>query len=115
MNVAGFNELSPFYDDRACPMGFSRSGHFTLQQAQIIERYGRQLIALEQGETQPETPEQSHFVEVCQGKMQPETLLEKSWAQYYKLRFNTCAVNPFGKVCANADEDDLAPSSDDDL
>ncbi|CAA0116953.1 Uncharacterised protein [BD1-7 clade bacterium] len=115
MKIAGFDQGTPFYDNKTCPMGFSRSGHFTLQQATLIERYGNQLLALEDGKETPLTPEQAQFVDVCAGKKPPSTLLEKAWARYYTLRFDTCAVNPFGKAKVTIDEDDIDTSDDDDL
>lgn len=106
MNVPGFEQISPYYDDIVCPMGFSRSGNFTIKQAGILEQYGRHLLALEKGEMQPENNEQQQFLAVCEGKIPPTTLLEKTWAIYYKLRFNTSAIDPFGKAGLHAETDD---------
>ena len=87
-----------FYDDANFPRGFSRSGNFTLLEAEILENYGNILQALHKKTAQPSNELQTQFVKTSQGEQEPSNSFEKAWLKYLKLttsaaRFHTV----FGK------------------
>lgn len=55
---------------------------FSKEEIGILERYGREFERLANGKRLPETEEQQRFVEVAQGRSQPETIYERTWAKY---------------------------------
>ena len=55
---------------------------FDPEEIEILERYGRWMMALMLGEIRPETDAQSRFVKVCEGKSKPETEFERAWMKY---------------------------------
>lgn len=82
MNQPSFASDKKFFDTRNYPQGFQRSGDFTRIQAQLLEMKGAAFKALHEGTRAPATPEEEHFVLVCQGKETASTDTEKVWAQY---------------------------------
>lgn len=77
-----FKATRKFYDDRNYPRGISRSGDFTIAEVQIIENYGVTLRALAMGTQTPINDVEQHFVEVCQGKCEAQTAIERAWLKY---------------------------------
>ena len=55
---------------------------FSEEEIAILERYGRGLERLANGERLPETEDQQRFVEVAQGRRQPESIYERTWEKY---------------------------------
>ena len=87
-----------FFDDAQFPRGFSRSGNFTLLEAQILENNGAVLKALYSNTIEPSNDLQAHFIQVMQGQAEANNIAEKAWLKYLKLttspaRFHTV----FGK------------------
>ncbi len=80
-----FRKLHPFYDDINYPKGFSKCGDFTIAEAQTLEDFGRILSDLSSGKTQPKTKDEVHFTQVCLGKAEATTYIEKLWAKYQEL------------------------------
>ncbi|PHI36705.1 hypothetical protein CBQ28_12085 [Pseudoalteromonas sp. GCY] len=77
-----------FYDDANFPRGFGRSGHFTLQEAEILERCGATLRSLYSKAEEPQNSFQSQFVQVMEGLIPPTNAVEKAWTKY--LKHTTC-------------------------
>ncbi|ATD07741.1 DUF413 domain-containing protein [Pseudoalteromonas piscicida] len=77
-----------FYDDANFPRGFGRSGHFTLQKAEILERCGATLRSLYSKAEEPQNSFQSQFVQVMEGLIPPTNAVEKAWTKY--LKHTTC-------------------------
>lgn len=71
-----------FYDSRNFPRGFSRSGDFSLKEAELLTRYGALLSDLTQGRMAPANPAQERLLAVTQGQADAEHPLEKVWAKY---------------------------------
>lgn len=74
-----------FYDNKHFSRGFSKSGDFTLVEDEILTFFGNTLLALESGDLTPENQSEQDFVDTVQGKKEPSTKLEKTWAKYVKL------------------------------
>ncbi|MGR5002325.1 DUF413 domain-containing protein [Vibrio celticus] len=88
-----------FYDNKHFSRGFSKSGDFTLVEDEILTFFGSTLLALESGDLTPKNQSELDFLEVVQGKKEPSTKLEKTWAKYVKLsrgkkRFHTLNSKP---------------------
>ncbi|BBN80591.1 hypothetical protein PA25_05760 [Pseudoalteromonas sp. A25] len=105
-----------FYDDANFPRGFSRSGHFTLAEAQALEQHGVLLKSLYNKDCEPQNSFQLQFVNVMDGQLPPSNVVERAWAKYLKLttcksKFHTL----FGRSRAVPDSYTPAYSADDDL
>ncbi|WP_281555912.1 DUF413 domain-containing protein [Thalassomonas sp. RHCl1] len=82
INQDSFKSNRKFYDDRNYPRGMSRSGDYTLAEVQLLEQYGVALSELSSGKRSPINEQEQHFVEVCEGKAEPEHKIEKTWLKY---------------------------------
>ena len=82
MQIEGFKPTGIYSDKKNFPWGFSKSGDFTIDQAKILEIYGKRLLALEQKEISPETQEEKRFVAVCDGDKVASSSLEITWEKY---------------------------------
>lgn len=81
-NFPEFETNRVFYDSRHFPRGFSRSGDFSLKEAELLTRYGALLNDLTQGRMAPGNPAQVRLVAVAQGQAGAESALEKVWEKY---------------------------------
>jgi len=77
-----FVSTKKFYDDANFPRGFHRSGDFTRAQADLLESKGVVLKALHQGDQPPADEIEARFVQVCNGELEAQTDIEKSWLRY---------------------------------
>lgn len=77
-----------FYDDQNFPRGFSRSGHFTLLEASILEQHGVVLKSLYNKAVEPQNEHQKQFVNAVSGIVEPSNPIERAWVKYLKL--TTC-------------------------
>ncbi|NRB42526.1 MAG: DUF413 domain-containing protein [Pseudomonadales bacterium] len=98
MDIRGFEAGSQFQDSRHFPVGFSRSGEFTLHQAEILEQYGHVLKDLENGQQKAKGREQKHFIAVCSGSKEAESMLEKAWLKYRTLTHVDTVASAFGQL-----------------
>lgn len=81
-NFPEFETNRAFFDNRYFPRGFSRSGDFSLKEADLLTRYGALLNDLAQGRMAPATDAQARFLEVVQGQAEATHVLEKLWIKY---------------------------------
>lgn len=99
----GFVKTSNFYDDLNFPQGFNRSGHFTIQEAELLTAIGKLLFQLEHQLAEPQNHTEENFVAMCVTKRDPETRLESLWHKYKSAtqskRFHTLSSS----VKANVD------------
>jgi uncharacterized protein YifE (UPF0438 family) len=51
--VHGFIAEAPFYDDAHFSRGFSKSGNFSIAEAELLTQVGKRLIMLEEGFRRP--------------------------------------------------------------
>ncbi|MDQ8184609.1 DUF413 domain-containing protein [Pelagicoccus sp. SDUM812002] len=49
-----------------------------------IEAYGHYMLAISRGQLEPIHPEQTHFIQVCNGETSPKTPIEKAWLKFIK-------------------------------
>ncbi|GAA6206614.1 MULTISPECIES: DUF413 domain-containing protein [Thalassotalea] len=83
--IHGFIQTDRFYDDVHFPRGFSKSGDFTIADAELLSVIGKRLLMLEQGEVLPENQVEEKFVFSCKSGNEGETKIEILWQKYKKL------------------------------
>jgi len=117
MNISkeSFLATRKFYDDKNYPRGMSRSGDFTLNEVKIIENHGVALQALMTKSQAPINEEEAHFVQVCEGKADAQTNIEKAWKKYQNKvlspkHFHTL----FGRTKVAVEDDGASTSTDND-
>jgi uncharacterized protein len=81
----GFNTESPFYDDVNFPRGFSKSGDFTIVEAEILTSVGRRLHMLEQEVCTPTNEIEKQFAQICREQSEGQTRIELLWQKYKRL------------------------------
>ncbi|GAA5187301.1 DUF413 domain-containing protein [Ferrimonas gelatinilytica] len=117
-NFESFHAHGLFNDPRY-PRGLSRSGSFTISEAQRLEQFGEAYQALSTGARQPVNEEERHFVQVAHGLAEAETPHEKVWMKYQKTlqrRSYTLTSRPFTShsTSAGSDDDDIELLDDED-
>ncbi|MBQ4814420.1 DUF413 domain-containing protein [Pseudoalteromonas luteoviolacea] len=89
MNIAelkeAFTASKSFYDDLNFPQGFSRSGHFTLLESELLQQHGHLLKGLSEKRLSPVNTYQQRFIEMLVSKRPPENRMEKIWFKYLSL------------------------------
>ncbi|MBQ4837373.1 MULTISPECIES: DUF413 domain-containing protein [Pseudoalteromonas] len=80
-----FAASKPFYDDANFPRGFSRSGHFTLLESELLQQHGKLLSSLYKQESPPSNSFQQQFVDTFTQHTPPSNQMEKIWAKYLDL------------------------------
>ena len=98
MELKGFETSSLFYDDANFPRGFSKSGDFTIAEADALHQYGHAMNALQNGKRKPATDEEKVFVAVCLGKQAPTSTAERAWIKYQEKLNNKISVSAFGSI-----------------
>lgn len=82
LSKESFDTSRKFYDDKNYPRGMSRSGEYSISEVQLLEKYGVALSGISNGEITPVTNEEKQFKNVCQGKQEAKTSIEKAWMKY---------------------------------
>ena len=83
--IHGFIQAERFYDDVHFPRGFSKSGDFTIADAELLSCVGKRLFMLEQGLTIPENQVEEKFTFLCKSEAEGETKIELLWQKYKRL------------------------------
>lgn len=109
MELKGFETSALFYDDVNFPHGFSRSGDFSITEADTLHKYGRAMKALHEGDRTPNTDDENHFVAVCKGKESPSSTAERAWIKYQAKINNNITINAFGSSPATSMANAVAP------
>jgi len=114
MEIEGFKPSGVYSDTKNFPWGFSKSGDFTIAQSDILQKYGKVLLALENKEKAPLTPEEKRFIAVCSGKKTASSPLELAWMKYRSLTGRKNVVSAFGTLKIEPNEE-LIDFEDDSL
>ncbi|KZN66169.1 hypothetical protein N473_11415 [Pseudoalteromonas luteoviolacea CPMOR-1] len=113
-----FAAPKPFYDDKHFPRGFSRSGHFTLLESELLQQHGQLLRRLHQQETKPSNPLQQQFLDTFTQHTPPTNRIEKIWAKYLDLttrkhKVHTLSVQNHSQRTQNhIEQQEVEPSLD---
>lgn len=100
-----------FTDIKRFPYGFRKSGDFSISDANILSSYGHILQALEQGQIEPISREEKHFLKMSKGLANPQTAVERAWRKYIQLscsrkNFFTLNSSSIAPPAANDDSED---------
>ena len=115
-NIPGFTQRGRYYDDKNFPKGFHRSGEFTVNEADLLFNYGKELAALEAGTLVPENDQQKHFIAVCTGEAEAETALELAWQKYRrKALARRSAISAFSSARPVIEEEITDDEEEDEL
>ncbi len=74
-----------YFDNKAFPRGFGKSGNFTLVEDDVLSSYGQTLIQLESGELLPINAEEKHFLKVLKNPGKARSRIEQIWLKYLLL------------------------------
>lgn len=111
-----------FYDAANFPHGFSRSGFFTIKEAEVLETYGKTLKALSDGSESPMDDDEIRFISEITDQSMSKEMFARVWSKYLartntKVRLLTLTGSSRGgneEVSdASADTDDVAVLDDD--
>lgn len=78
-----------FYDKQRFPYNFSRSGDFTIFEANLLERFGSLFRAIELGLVTNPNKDDKRLLKVVSGVLPPVSLEEKIWTKYNRLKQRT--------------------------
>ncbi|MFC1502980.1 DUF413 domain-containing protein [Pseudomonadota bacterium] len=106
-----------FYDHKHFPYGFNRSGVFTINEAALLENYGRTMQALQEGTFTPAEESEHQFLAEINGQQDAMSDFGRCWIKYLnqisqKVRRYTLCASQLPKKCMH-EEDDIG--TDDDL
>ena len=101
-----FQADRPFLGEKHFPHGIARSGHFSSQQAKLLETHGYAYLALSKGERKPIDQLEKDFVAFCKGEKDAESIHEKIWQRYLDCttKKNLCHYS-VGAVFSGNDSD----------
>ena len=99
-----------YFDDKHFPMGFRRSGDFTINEAKLLTEYGLTLKQLSSGCIDAESEQEQHFIKVISGEAGPINAIEDVWLKYLKVISPKRYVNIYGHF--KHDEDINAVNSE---
>lgn len=88
LNSDSFLSTRNFYDDANFPYGFSRSGDFSIAEADTLYSQGYIMTQLHKGELSPTSPEHSRFLDVVNGAVEAKSFEEKTYLKYLDLLKN---------------------------
>ena len=71
-----------YYDDVRFPYGFSKSGNFTISEAECLESKGAYFCALQEGRILELNQEDKRVLSVLNGDSEATTFEEKTWLKY---------------------------------
>ncbi|KZN40901.1 DUF413 domain-containing protein [Pseudoalteromonas luteoviolacea] len=107
----GFVKTSNFYDDINFPNGFNRSGHFTIQESELLTQVGRRLFVLEQGIDVPNNQVEQNFLQTCNHEKDSETKVERLWQKYKKLTQKR-AIHTLSATAKSTNQDNYSETED---
>ena len=100
---------SDYFDDKNFPMGFRRSGEFTIPESNLLTEYGMTLKQLTDGSITPESEQEQQFLKVITQQLEPQSPIEKVWIKYLKVTSPKAYVSIYGNA---KPEVDIEPVND---
>ncbi|XOV79817.1 MAG: DUF413 domain-containing protein [Aestuariibacter sp.] len=95
-----------FHDPKNYPYGFSRSGDFSIAEANALQQYGNLISALVSGNISASNDEDKSLLAVANGEKAPDTLAERAWSKYLARINRTKTGSIYGCKGNNTDNDD---------
>lgn len=96
-----------YFDDKHFPMGFRRSGDFTIKEAKLLTEYGLTLSQLSTGIISATSEHESHFIKVLSGESTPQSEVEKVWLKYLKVTSPKAFVSIYGQYKPDVEIDSV--------
>ena len=96
-----------YYDDKHFPMGFSRSGDFTIPESKLLTDYGFTLKQLSDGRLNAETELEHQFLQVIAGQVEAKSPIEKVWLKYLKVTAPQKYISIYGSAKPEVDNDQI--------
>lgn len=88
-----------FYGDQRFTHGLSRSGHFTLKEANILEQYGHTLEQLANHTLAPINDEENLFIAHIKQDVAAPCYSAKLWKKYLKTLEKSKVCHSFSSSC----------------
>ena len=85
MSTVNFLSGIKYFDDKYFPYHFSKSGDFSLEEAEILTNCGYIMTMLKSGEMKPDSEEHEHFLSVVNGKNKPLYRHEVVFLKYLNI------------------------------
>ena len=105
MNTMIRKGKTQFYGDYTFKYGLSRSGHFTLKEAEILAIYGHTFTALAEGTIQPTNNDEQHFVEQINDEAECSLYAAKLWKKYLNIIDKNKICHSFSKSHVRTSQD----------
>tara|TARA_B100002049_G_C15967444_1_gene327239 strand:- start:160 stop:522 length:363 start_codon:yes stop_codon:yes gene_type:complete len=102
----------PFLDRKNYPYGFSRSGDFSISEAQALTKHGSLIAGLVDGHIPPQSEEDDSYLQSALGHQPPQNLAERAWLKYQQRINRPKAASIYGSkksVVLEDDSDDDSP------
>lgn len=77
-----FSSNRKFFAAEYYPYGLARSGEFTREHADLLEKHGYAYQSLEEGSRSAANAEEERFLSVCRGEAEAETRHEIAWRRF---------------------------------
>ncbi|MGF1682211.1 DUF413 domain-containing protein [Photobacterium minamisatsumaniensis] len=112
--------VGKFYDDNNFPRGFNRSGVFTVNEAQLLETFGRTMRGLSDGSLLPISEAEQQFIAEILGQQDIQSGYGKCWYKYItktstKIRSYTLCVSQRAQRGRFEDDDVLETDTEIDI
>ncbi|PSW05506.1 DUF413 domain-containing protein [Photobacterium lipolyticum] len=106
-----------FYDDKHFPHGFNRSGIFTINEAALLENYGRTMQALQDGIFAPGEESEHQFLAEINGQQAVMSDFGRCWIKYstqisQKVRRYTLCASQRVQKGMHEEDDDIGADDD---
>lgn len=95
-----------FQDPKNYPYGFSRSGDFSIAEANALQQYGNLISALVSGNIAASNDEDKSLLAAATGDKEPGTVAEKAWSKYLARINRTRTGSIYGGKGTASDNDD---------
>ncbi len=82
MCVDDFVSGHKFYDSKNYSVSFRRSGDFSINESDVLERCGYVITQLMEGKITAENASQERMLELFKGGREADTVVEKAWSKY---------------------------------
>ncbi|MBD1576596.1 DUF413 domain-containing protein [Vibrio sp. S11_S32] len=103
--------LGKYFDNKHFARGFSRSGEFTIKEAQILEDFGRTMQGLFEGSIEAQDADEELFASAFQ---QGGEVIDSAYSSCWKKYLNKTQRKRSYTLCSTVKNNSDASSYDDD-
>src|SRR5574344_800251 len=102
-----FESEKPFNDFQHFARGIRRSGHFTINESNLLTAYGTAMMELYKGERKPKTPEEKEFVK----QITSDEVITDRNAKIFKRYLQVIQPRHLHRLCSAGGDEDLNNNS----